>query len=108
MGHEVMKKKNKQIKIKKKKEKEGGGESGSVGHEVKDKNKKKRGKKVWEMKCWQWKSQNTEGNLEFFRVRLFWVKMISGNHFPPNQHVWLQRKMKFSGNSLPVDRNLRL
>ena len=43
-----------------------------------------------------------------FRVRLFWMKMISGNHFPPNPHVWLQRKMKFSGNSLPVDRNLRL
>ena len=21
-----------------------------------------------------------------FRVRLFWVKMISGNHFPPNSH----------------------
>ena len=58
--------KKKKIKIKKKKEKEGGGESGSVGHEVKDKNKKKRGKKVWEMKCWQWKSQNTKGNLEFF------------------------------------------
>ena len=43
-----------------------------------------------------------------FRVRLFWVKMILGNHFPPNPHVWLQRKMKFFGNSLPVDRNLRL
>ena len=27
------------------------------------------------------------------RVRLFWVKMISGNHFPPNPHVWLSRKM---------------
>ena len=23
------------------------------------------------------------------RVRLFWVKMISGNHFFPNPHVWL-------------------
>ena len=34
--------------------------------------------------------------------------MISGNHFPPNPHVWLQQKMKFSRNSLPVDRNLRL
>ena len=43
-----------------------------------------------------------------FRVRLFWVKMILGNHFPPNPHVWLQRKMKFFGNSLPVDRNLHL
>ena len=43
-----------------------------------------------------------------FRVRLFWVKMILGNHFPPNPPVWLQRKMKFFGNSLPVDRNLRL
>ena len=46
--------------------------------------------------------------IEKFRVRLFWEKMISGNHFPPNPHVWLQRKMKYSGNSLPVDRNLRL
>ena len=43
-----------------------------------------------------------------FRVRLFWVKMISGNHFPPNPHVWLQRKMKFSGNSFPVDQYLLL
>ena len=34
--------------------------------------------------------------------------MISGNHFPPNPHVWLQRKIKFSGNHLPVDQNLRL
>ena len=41
-------------------------------------------------------------------MRLFWVKMISGNHFPTNPHVWQQRKMKFSENSLPVDRNLRL
>ena len=39
---------------------------------------------------------------------LFWVKMISGNHFHPNPHVWLQRKIKFSGNHLPVDQNLRL
>ena len=42
------------------------------------------------------------------RVRLFWVKMISGNHFHPNPHVWLQRKIQFSGNQLPVDQNLRL
>ena len=28
--------------------------------------------------------------------------------FSPKPHVWLQRKMKFSENSLPVDRNLRL
>ena len=41
-------------------------------------------------------------------MRLFWVKMISGNHFPPNLHVWLQRKMKFSGNSFPVDQYLLL
>ena len=34
--------------------------------------------------------------------------MISGNHFPPNPHVWLQRKIQFSGNHLPVDQNLRL
>ena len=32
--------------------------------------------------------------------------MISGNHFPPNPHVWLQRKMKFSRNSFPVDEYL--
>ena len=25
------------------------------------------------------------------RVRLFWVKMISGNHFPPNPGVWQRR-----------------
>ena len=42
------------------------------------------------------------------RVRLFWVKMISGNHFHPNPHVWLQRKIQFSGNHLPIDQNLRL
>ena len=42
------------------------------------------------------------------RVRLFWVKMISGNHFPPNPHVWLQLKMKFSRNSFPVDQYLLL
>ena len=42
------------------------------------------------------------------RVRLFWVKMISGNYFPPNPHVWLQRKMKFFGNSFPVDQYLLL
>ena len=42
------------------------------------------------------------------RVRLFWVKMISGNHFPPNPHVWLQRKMKFSENSFSVDQYLLL
>ena len=41
-------------------------------------------------------------------MRLFWVKMISGNHFPPNPHVWLQWKMKFSGNSFPVDQYLLL
>ena len=43
-----------------------------------------------------------------FRVCLFWVKMISGNHFPPNPHVWLQGKMKFSGNSFLVDQYLLL
>ena len=31
------------------------------------------------------------------RVRLFWVKMISGNHFHPFPHVWLSRKISFSG-----------
>ena len=30
------------------------------------------------------------------RVRLFWVNMISGNHFHPFPHVWLSRKMIFS------------
>ena len=49
-------------------------------------------------------SMNTYNLL--IRVRLFWVKMISENHFPPNPHVWLQRKMKFSGNSFPVDQYL--
>ena len=42
------------------------------------------------------------------RVRLFWGKMISANHFPPNLRVWQQRKMKFSGKSFPVDQNLLL
>ena len=30
----------------------------------------------------------------------------SGNHFPPNPHVWLQRKISFSRNSFPVDQYL--
>ena len=34
--------------------------------------------------------------------------MISGNHLPPNPHVWLQQKMKFSGNSFLVDQYLLL
>ena len=38
----------------------------------------------------------------------FGWKMISGNHFPPNPHVWLQRKMKFFENSFPVDQYLLL
>lgn len=42
------------------------------------------------------------------RVHLFWGKMISANHFPPNPRVWQQRKMKFSGKSFPVDQNLLL
>ena len=42
------------------------------------------------------------------RLRLFWVKMISGNHFHPSPHVWLQRKISFSGNSFPVDQYLLL
>ena len=42
------------------------------------------------------------------RLHLFWVKMISGNHFHPFPHVWLQRKIQFSGNCIPVDQNLPL
>jgi len=42
------------------------------------------------------------------RVRLFWGKMISGNHFPLNPCVWQQRKMKFSEKSFPVDQQLLL
>ena len=42
------------------------------------------------------------------RVCLFWVKMISGNHFHHFPHVWLQRKIQFSGNCFPIDQNLRL
>ena len=34
--------------------------------------------------------------------------MISGNYFPLNSHVWLQRKIKFSRNSFPVDQYLLL
>ena len=41
-------------------------------------------------------------------LRLFWVKMISGNHFNPSPHVWLQRKILFSGNSFLVDQYLLL
>ena len=48
------------------------------------------------------------GSSFLFRVRLFWVKMISGNHFHPFPHVWLQRKIQFSGNCIPADQNLRL
>ena len=42
------------------------------------------------------------------RVRLFWVKMISGNHFHPFPHVWLSRKMIFSEKWLPVDQYFHL
>ena len=42
------------------------------------------------------------------RVRLFWVKMISGNHFHPFPHVWLQRKIQYFGNCIPVNQNLPL
>ena len=42
------------------------------------------------------------------RLHLFWVKMISGNHFHPFPHVWLQQKIQFSGNCIPVDHNLPL
>ena len=67
-----MKKKNtNKNKKEKRKRKKKVGESGSVGHEAKNKNKKKRGKKLWEMKCWQRKSQNMEGNLEFFNGVFF-------------------------------------
>ena len=34
--------------------------------------------------------------------------MISGNHFHPFPRVWLKRKIQFSGNCIPVDRNLLL
>ena len=34
--------------------------------------------------------------------------MISGNHFHPFPHVWLQRKIQFSGNCIPVDHNFPL
>ena len=34
--------------------------------------------------------------------------MISGNHFHPFPRVWLQRKILFSGNWIPVDRDLLL
>ena len=34
--------------------------------------------------------------------------MISGNHFHHFLHVWLQRKIQFSGNCIPVDQNLPL
>ena len=42
------------------------------------------------------------------RVRLFWVKMISGNHFHPFLHVWLLRKISFSGKWLLVDQYFHL
>ena len=42
------------------------------------------------------------------RVRLFWVKMISGNHFHPFPHVWLQRKIQYFRNCIPVNQNLPL
>ena len=42
------------------------------------------------------------------RVRLFWVKMISGNHFHPFLHVWLSRKISFSGKWLLVDQYFHL
>ena len=42
------------------------------------------------------------------RVRLFWVKMISGNHFHPFPHVWLSRKISFFGKWLPIDQFFHL
>ena len=42
------------------------------------------------------------------KVHLFWLQMVSGNHFPPNPRVWQQRKIKFSGKSFPVDQQLLL
>ena len=42
------------------------------------------------------------------RVRLFWVKMISGNHFHHFPHVWLSWKISFSGKWLPVDQYFHL
>ena len=51
---------------------------------------------VWRM--WE-TNKHTHTN---FRVRLFWVKMISGNHFHHFPHVWLSRKISFSGKWLPV------
>jgi len=51
---------------------------------------------------------DTDMGTDMIWVHLFWGKMISGNHFPPSLRVWQQRKIKFSGKSLPVDRNLRL
>ena len=44
----------------------------------------------------------------YLRVRLFWVKMISGNHFHPFPHVWLPRKISYSGKWLPVDQFFHL
>ena len=41
-------------------------------------------------------------------VRLFWVKMISGNHFHPFPHVWLLRKISFTRKWLPVDQYFHL
>ena len=43
-----------------------------------------------------------------FRVRLFWVKMISGNHFHPFPHVWLSQKMILFEKWLPVDQYFHL
>ena len=42
------------------------------------------------------------------RVRLFWVKMISGNHFHHFLHVWLSRKISFFGKWLLVDQYFHL
>ena len=42
------------------------------------------------------------------RLCLFWVKITSGNHFPPNPHAWLSRKMIFSEKWLPIDQYFHL
>ena len=60
------------------------------------------GNKKWKRACEKTSFFNN------YWVLLFWVKMILGNHFHPNPHVWLQRKIQFSENHLPVDQNLRL
>ena len=56
-------------------------------------------------KCWAIKKQHIH-KMSVAKDAFVLGENDSGNHFPPNPHVWLQRKISFSRNSFPVDQYL--